>query len=155
MYLSKFPNTFVQIAKCICPNKKNVFVRSSIRQDETHCPEEWKDVTEEFICENCKIYLLKFQDIFVQIAKSICPNLTMYLFPAPSAGMRLTALRDEKMSQRNIFVKMAKCICQSSKIYLYVFVRSYICQDGTHGPEGWKGVTRPKEHTRTGHLDKI
>ena len=47
MFLSKFQNVFVRIAKCICPNYR--------------------------------MYLSKLQNVFVQIAKYICPNYKMYL----------------------------------------------------------------------------
>ena len=42
----------------------------------------------------CKMYLLKFQNVFVQIAKCICSNCQMYLFKL-----------------LNVFVQIAKYIC--------------------------------------------
>ena len=32
------------------------------------------------ICLNFKMYLSKFQNVFVKISKCICPNCKMYLF---------------------------------------------------------------------------
>ena len=76
MYLFKWLNVFVQMAKCICPD--------------------------------CKMYLYKLQNIFVQIAKvfvqmakCICPNGQKYL-------SRL----------QNVFVQMAQCICPYYKTEL-------------------------------------
>ena len=70
MYLSKFQNVFVLIAK--------------------------------YICHNCKMHLSKLQNVFVWIANCICPNCKMYL-----------------SKLHNVFVQIAKCICQNCKMNLH------------------------------------
>ena len=44
MYLSKLPNVFVQLSKCICPNCQNLFVQIA-----------------KFICQNRQMYLSQLQ----------------------------------------------------------------------------------------------
>ena len=46
------------------------------------------------ICPNCKMYLSKLQNVFVQIAKCICQNCKMYL-----------------SKLQNVLVQLAKCMC--------------------------------------------
>ena len=54
-----------------------------------------------------QMYLYKLQNVFVQIAKCICPNCKMYL-----------------SKFLNVFVQIAKCICPNSKLYLSKLYKS-------------------------------
>jgi len=51
------------------------------------------------ICQNCKMYLFKFQNVFVQIAKCICSNFKKYL-----------------SKFQNVFIQITQGICQNSKM---------------------------------------
>ena len=58
---------------------------------------------------NCKIYLTKLQNGFVQIAKCSCPNCKMYL-----------------SKLQNVFVQIAKCICPNWKMYLSILANVFV-----------------------------
>ena len=68
------------------------------------------------ICLNGKMYLCKWQNVVVQIAKFICPNCSMYL-----------------SKLQNVFVQIAKWICPNCKMYLSklqnVFVQLGKCRE--------------------------
>ena len=56
------------------------------------------------ICLNCKMYLFKLQNVFVQIAKCICSNYIVYLSKLQS-----------------VFVQIEKCISSNCKVYLFSY----------------------------------
>ena len=92
-YLSKLPNVFVQIAKCICSNCQmflfklpNLFVQIA-----------------RYICPNWRMYFLKLQNVFVQIAKRICSNSKLYLFTLTNMYL---------FKFQNVFFQITKCICK-------------------------------------------
>ena len=61
------------------------------------------------ICPNLKMYLSKLQNVFVQIIKCICPNFKMYL-----------------SKLQNVFVQIAKCICPNCKMYLSQLLNVFV-----------------------------
>ena len=70
---------------------------------------------------NCKMYLFKFQKVFVKIAKCICSNFKMYL-----SNCKMYLFKFQK-----VFVQIAKCICPNFGMYLSklhkVFVKIAKC----------------------------
>ena len=89
------------------------------------------------ICLNCKMYLFKLQNVFVQIAKCICSNckvyLSFYTYHACWGEYETKQLVLLNMKQRrkqlvllasaickllNVFVQITKCICSNYIVYL-------------------------------------
>ena len=66
MYLSKWLNLFVRIAKLICQN---------FQMDLSKFPNDFGKIS-NWICQNFEMVLSKFSNGFVWIADCICPNYT-------------------------------------------------------------------------------
>ena len=67
--------------------------------------------------QNCKMYLSKLQNVFVQIAKCFCPNFKMYL----------SKLQNVHIQMQNICVQMAKCVCPKTGRANNMFETNQLC----------------------------
>ena len=84
MYLSKFQTVFVQIGKCICPNKNSTSSSKVFHRlfSAAHCTSQ-----------NYNLYLSKLKNVVVQIAN------------------RISELQIVFVKIENVFVQIANCIC--------------------------------------------
>ena len=73
-YLSKLTNVFVQIDKCICQNWQMYFFQWGGMLPVSPLPPTRIFPVAKYICSNCKLYLSKLLNVFVQMLKCICPN---------------------------------------------------------------------------------
>ena len=69
MYLSEFPNVFVQIGKCICLNWQMYLAQGlvvvQVFNEGWRWQEDRKKLLAKCICLNFQMYLSKFLDVFV------------------------------------------------------------------------------------------
>ena len=88
IYLSKLKNSYVEVTKFICQNHKIVFAFNSNVHNLPHatCAHSTLERGVEcicpnikYICPNCKMYISKLLNVFVQITKYFCSNHKIYL----------------------------------------------------------------------------
>ena len=80
----------------------------------------------KFILPNCKIYMSKFKNIFIWIARCICFNCKMYFlswglwyfFALLHMGTKMAVSTTFSTYLPNVFFKIAKFICPNCQIYL-------------------------------------
>ena len=70
MYLSEFPNVFVQISRCICLNWQMYLAEGLVVVQVYNEGWRWQEDGKT----SCKMYLSKFLNVFVQIGKCIWPK---------------------------------------------------------------------------------